>query len=227
MTDLAWLNWAVAAGLGALIGAAEIISLHRDEPDDALLTIPSFLYLFINALASAIALGLIQIFKWEFGITEPNLVGIGQAVIAGLGAMAILRASIFNVKVGDEVVPVGPSRLLDTVLNTVKQAVDRKRGEARSATVSKIMQNVDFKKAHMALPAYCFALLQGVPEEEQKKFALKMNALDGTDIRPKIKTLLMGLSLLNLVGEKVLAIAVRDLSEEMQTDPEPENPPVA
>lgn len=216
-----WLEWAVAGLFGALIGAAEIVSQFRDEPDDALRTLPAMSYLLFNALASLLALAIIRIFGWTMGVEDPALTGWAQVVVAGFGAMALLRASIFTVREGERVIPIGPSRFLEVVLASVKDSVDRKRAEQRGISVSDIMKDVDFQKAWVALPAYCFGLLQNLPQEEQDKFGKKMALLANAPMSDRVKSLLLGLSLMNLVGEKVLATAVRNLDKEIRADPPP------
>ncbi len=211
-----WLEWAVAGLFGALIGAGEIVSQFRDEPDDALRTFPALGYMLFNALASLFALAVIRIFGWTMGVQDPAMTGWAQVVVAGFGAMALLRASIFNVRDGENVISIGPSRFLEIVLASVKDAVDRKRAEQRGVAVSEIMKDVDFEKAWMALPAYCFGLLQNLPQEEQDKFGKKLALLANTPMSARVKTLLLGLTLMNLVGEKVLATAVKNLDDEIR-----------
>ncbi|GAB4487376.1 MAG: hypothetical protein Fur0016_18930 [Anaerolineales bacterium] len=211
-----WLEWVVAGLFGALIGAGEIISQFRDEPDDALRTVPALGYMLFNALASLFALAIIRVFGWTMGVQDPAMAGWAQVVVAGFGAMALLRASIFNVRDGEKVITIGPSRFLEIVLASVKDSVDRKRAEQRGVAVSDIMQNVDFEKAWVALPAYCFGLLQNLPQEEQDKFGKKIALLSNAPMSGRVKSLLLGLSLMNLVGEKVLETAVRNLDEEIR-----------
>ncbi len=211
-----WLEWVAAGLFGALIGAGEIISQFRDEPDDALRTVPALGYMLFNALASLFALAIIRVFGWTMGVQNPAMAGWAQVVVAGFGAMALLRASIFNVRDGEKVITIGPSRFLEIVLASVKDSVDRKRAEQRGVAVSDIMQNVDFEKAWVALPAYCFGLLQNLPQEEQDKFGKKIALLSNAPMSGRVKSLLLGLSLMNLVGEKVLATAVRNLDEEIR-----------
>lgn len=214
-----WTEWAAAALGGALAGAGEIIAQFRDEPDDALFNLPALGYLTFNALASILALVIIRIFGWNIGVQDPVLMPWAQVVAAAFGAMAFLRASFFNVRNGEQVVSIGPSRLLEIVLQAVKDAVDRKRAEQRGISVSEIMADVDFERAWVALPAYCFGLLQNLPDLEQQKFAQKMSLLASMTMSVHVKTLLLGLSLMNLVGEKVLATAVRNLGDEIRRLP--------
>ncbi len=142
-----WLEWTVAGLFGALIGAAEIVSQFRDEPDDALRTFPAIGYMLFNALASLLALAVIRIFGWTLGVQDPAMTGWAQVVAAGFGAMALLRASIFTVRDGERVIPIGPSRFLEVVLASVKDSVDRKRAEQRGISVSEIMKRRGFSKS--------------------------------------------------------------------------------
>ncbi len=221
-------EWLVAGLLGALLSSAEIIARYRDEPDNALRTWPSVLYMLVNALASVATLILIQAFNWTFGVSDPMLVGWAQVVVAGFGAMAILRASLFTVQVGDEAVPIGLKRYLDVLLAAVDRAVDRKRAEERGKAVGEIMENVSFEKAYQALPAYCLALLQNLPQEDQDLLGKKIGILfNSAGINPRVKSLLLGIALMNLVGENVLRAAVKNLGKDLEADPilppDPEN----
>ncbi len=215
------LEWLFTALLGALISSAEIISRYRDEPEYALRTWPSFFYLLLNALASVVALAFIRLFGWTFGAGDPTTVGWVQAGVAGIGAMTILRASLFSVKTGaGESVPVGLGRFLDVLLETVDRAVDRKRAEERGKAVSEIMKDVDFQQAYQALPAYCLALLQNLPQADQDQLGKKIGLLYNTEgISPRVKSQLLGIALMNLVGENVLQAAVKNLQKDLEASP--------
>jgi hypothetical protein len=215
-------EWLVAGLLGAVISSAEIISRYRDEPQYALRTWPSLLYMLVNALASIGTLAIIRAVKWTFGIDDPALLGWAQVFVAGFGAMAILRTSLFSVQVGDETVSIGLKHYLDVLLASVDRAVDRKRAEERGKAVSIIMANVSFDKAYQALPAYCLALLQNLPQNDQDQLGKKVGILyNSAGINPRIKSLLLGIALMNLVGESVLRAAVKNLGTDLEADPIP------
>lgn len=215
--EILWYEWLVTAAVGAVIGIAEIFSRYRDEPDDALLTLPALGYLAVNAGASVAALIVVRLLNWTFGIVaDPGVVAWAQVFIAGFSAMAVLRTTIWKVRVNDEDVAVGPSRFLDAVLNTVDRAVDRKRAAQRAISVSNIMKDVDFEKAYQSLPMYCFGLLQNLPADEQEKVLKRVLVLHSLDVAERVKALLLGLTLMNLVGEAVLSTAVRDLGEDIR-----------
>lgn len=212
--NILWYEWLTVIGLGVLIGVTDIISRYRDEPDNALGTLPSIFYLFVNGAASALTLVSIRAFGWDFGL-QGQTAAWTQVLAAGLGAMALLRTSLWNVRVGEETIPIGFNRFLDSLLGTVDRAVDRKRAQQRAEAVTKTMKNVDFDKAAQALPAYCFGLLQNLSAEEQEKFGRKVGLLVAAPMNNRVKSLLLGLSLMNLVGEKVLETAVTNLGADI------------
>ncbi|MCG2785507.1 MAG: hypothetical protein L6461_10425 [Anaerolineae bacterium] len=218
--SILWYEWLTVIGIGALIGITDIISRYRDEPDDALGTMPSIFYLFVNAAASSLTLICIRAFEWDFGL-QGQQAAWAQVLVAGFGAMAILRTSLWTVQVGEQSIPIGLNGFLDAILGTVDRAVDRKRAQQRAESVSVIMKDVDFDKAAQALPSYCFGLLQNLPAEEQEKFGRKVALLAAAPMHNRVKSLLLGLSLMNLVGEKVLETAVSNLGADIRVTPVP------
>jgi hypothetical protein len=213
-----WYEWLSVASFGVLIGITDIVSRYRDEPDNALGTLPGFFYLFVNALASVLTLVSIRAFEWDFGLQGLQAAWT-QVIVAGLGAMALMRTSIWNVRVGDQNVPIGLKNFLDAVLGTVDRSLDRKRAQQRAEAVSRIMKSIDFEKAAQGLPAYCFGLMQNLSSDEQEKFGRKVSLLMSAPMTNRTKSLLLGLSLMNLVGEKVLATAVENLGTEITLSP--------
>jgi hypothetical protein len=203
-----------------VISSAEIISRYRDEPEEALRTWPSIFYMLINAAASLATLAVIRELNWNFGISDQAAMNWAQVFVAGFGAMAILRASFFSVQIGDEAVPIGLKRYLDVMLTSIDRAVDRKRAEERGKAVGEIMEKVVFEKAYQALPAYCLALLQNLSQDDQDQLGKKIGLLyNSTEINPRVKSLLLGIALMNLAGEHVLRAAVKNLGADLEADP--------
>jgi hypothetical protein len=97
------MDWAVAGVLGLLVGMAEIVSRYKDVPRRALLSIPGFTYIAINLAASLAAYGFILLYQPDFGLDKQKVEAIRwtRVMVAGLGAMAFFRTSLFTVRVGD------------------------------------------------------------------------------------------------------------------------------
>ncbi len=208
-----WLEWPTVTILGGVIGASELISRYKDRPGRAIKTWPAVFYILINGSAPLGALGLIQANRWF------NTSGWIQILVAGLSAMAFFRTSLFLVRAGDRDVGVGPSGFLQIFLAAIDRAEDRRLAAARSHIVTEVMKDVDFARALTALPSFCLALMQNVSAEDQQVLKRAVETLDKTDADPSMKTLLLGIELINVVGKDVLTAAVKALADQVQSVP--------
>lgn len=206
----------LAGLIGGLVGVAELVSRYKDSPAKAVRLLPAWIYVAINAGASALGLHLIVLFDWKFGVdaSAPERVAAVRVLLAGFGAMALFRSSLLHVKVGDKDVGIGPSQVLQIILGAADAALDRQRAAARADTVKKIMADVSFVKAQAALPAFCIALMQSLPADDVDRLGTDVLKLQSdTTLDAKVKALNLGLVLTRYVGEDVLRKAVDSLGD--------------
>ena len=207
--------------IGLLVGLTEILSRYRDDPWQATLNAGALIYVSVNFIAATIALFLLRdVFPVTFNLenipANADKIRLLRIVVAGLGAMAIFRSSLFVFRIADKDVSIGPGLVLQVLLDVTDRAVDRARARPRALIVSKIMQGVDFTKAEVALPTYCFALMQNVSAQEQLAFAKQLSQLAAANMSTITKSLALGLALMNLVGEHVLRAAVDTLGAQIK-----------
>ncbi len=150
--------------IGLLVGLTEILSRYRDDPWRAILDAGALIYALVNVAAATIALFLLgDVFKLTFNVDDipanVEKIRLLRILVAGLGAMALFRSSLLVFRIGDKDVAIGPGLVLQVLLDVTDRAVDRARARPRAEIVSKIMTGVDFAKAEVALPTYCFALM--------------------------------------------------------------------
>lgn len=206
--------------LGFLVGLVELLARYRDSPLRALANGPAFVYEFVNGTAAVITLAVIRATGVTFGTPSDTAAAtIIPIFIAGFGAMAFLRSSFFTVRIDENMVPIGPSSFLQVLLNVADRAVDRIRAAQRAKRVATIVTRVSFAKMMTALPTVCFALMQNVPDDEQKKLAQTMKELDNdSKMADQVKTIALALELVNIVGFSVLTAAWAIAQEFMQPD---------
>ncbi len=203
--------------VGALVGAIELATRYRDRPGALVRLLSAWLYVLVNAGASAAALFLAHTFGWKFGISSSiKAVATVQVLACGFGAMVIFRSSVAMVKIGDQEAAIGPNVVLTSLLTIADRAVDRTRGAIRSADIKRIMDGVSFEKAQIALPAYCLALLQNTPPAEQQELSAAVNSLSASTMSDTLKTLNLGLILTNFSGPVLLEAAVKALENEIK-----------
>jgi len=209
------IDFAAAALLGILVGLAELVSRYRDAPQSVLYKPPALLYLALNGAASGLALALIRAFDWKFGAGADTVRWV-QLLVAGVGAMALFRTSLFTVRAGDRDIAVGPATFLQIFRDAADREVDRLRASDRSSKVGKLLDGVDYTKASEGLIPYCLTLMQNVPDNEQQKLVQAVKLLDAEPIEPAIKVRILGLLLMNVVGPNVLSAAVDALREQLK-----------
>lgn len=197
------LIYALVFVLGGLLGLTEILGRYSDSPTAALKSPGAFFYVLVNASASILALFLLARLVPE--ITNP----ITQVLLAGLGAMAFLRSSVFKAKVGSEEVAIGPAIILDTLLKFADTQVDRGRAIDRASRIASIIQSLPLAQAGTDLPQLCFALMQDLPGEIRQR-VLDEITLIVTDTKRSepMKAMEIGLVLWDRVGIGTLTGAV-------------------
>ena len=173
-------------------------------------------YLGLNVAAAVVTLWVVRSFEITFGVPAdqaPEL-RLVQVLGSGFSAMALLRSAIFIVRVGERDIGIGPQALLTVMSTASDRAVDRRRASDRVRIMSEVMPRIAFDRAATALPAYCFQLMQNTSGEEEARVGALVRELQGNpDLPPQLKSRILGLVLLTIVGEDVLRAAVDDLGE--------------
>jgi hypothetical protein len=216
-------RWHLAVCIfGMAVGASEMVGRYRDAPFRTLSTGAALSYIAINAIAALCAYVLIRRFNLTFNLaaTDPNL-ELVRAMVAGFGSMAFFRSSLFNVKVGDTEVPVGPGIFFQVLLFATDRACDRQRAIKRTALVTEIMNGVSYNAAHVALPEFCFQLMQNLPATEADRIRQVIKAVAEKDrikdgVTDADKVFSIGLILMNAVGSPALKAAVRGIGPRLQ-----------
>jgi hypothetical protein len=225
-SSLDLLQYVAVFAIGSLVGIGELVARYKDAPRAALVTRPAQFYIGINAVAAVLALVAIRSLGLKFGLGEDparvEAVYMVQALGAGFGAMSIFRSSAFVTRVADQDVAIGPSAFLNVVLSAADRAVDRQRATARAMSVAASMSSISFEQTQVSLPTLALALMQNLPEEDQKQLAKQLELLQQREnINDATKSLCMGLSLMNVVGEDVLTAAVEALRNTLTTGGDP------
>ncbi|MFL5344157.1 MAG: hypothetical protein ACJ8AT_05155 [Hyalangium sp.] len=112
---------------------------------------------------------------------------VGYVLLAGFGAMSLLRSSAFNMRVGDNDISVGPSALLQVILMATDRAVDRARAKSRAEQMAKTMKFIKFDQIEESLPQLAFSMMQNVQKNEKEGFKQQIEQLRQAKIDPVAK----------------------------------------
>jgi hypothetical protein len=121
----------LTGALGALVGASELVTRYRDEPLLALRSTAAFMYMALNAIVAAATYGLLTTYA-DFIIPDLAQDQLLTSIVAGFGAMAILRSKFFTLRTETgEDISVGPDAAISAFLNAADRGVDRARAARR------------------------------------------------------------------------------------------------
>jgi hypothetical protein len=205
-------NYVLALALGALVAAAELVSRYKDAPTRAIGSGPGLTYLAVNGLGSVAVLALITSLGVDFGGLQGGALTTTQILTAGIGSIAFFRTSLFNVTLRDTSIGVGPNVILVVILTALDRGVDRKRARGRSEAVAAIMEGFDFSAGAYALQKYCLTgLMQNPTDDDTKAVGTLISDLQdklNDNIPGQVKSYILGLNLMNIVGRDVLKDAV-------------------
>lgn len=193
--------------LGVLVGAGELTSRYRDAPWTSVTNVAAGAYLATNAFAAAFALMFIRSMPLTFGMETARAIRATQVMVAGFGAMALFRTSLFFMRIGGRDVGIGPSTFLQVILSATDRDVDRRRAVDRAAAVTKALEGMEFDQIREALPRYCLTLMQNVSMEEEAEIERAVAEIAGSGMDSSLKANALGLSLMNVVGRNVLVAA--------------------
>jgi hypothetical protein len=211
-----FVDFALVTLLGMLVGFVEVVSRYQDAPFRTATTWPALFYMLVNGSVAAVALWMVRLFGWQFVPGEGNseITRWTEVIVSGLGAMAIFRSSLFVIGKEDQEVSIGPNAILEILLNALDKEVDRFRGQERAKIVKDIMEFVHYDDAILDISVLSKALLQNLSADDNAKIDEVRKQIEIiTDIDPDVRKYLLGLRIMDVVGEDVLrqAIGIRGL----------------
>ena len=212
--------------IGGCIGIGELISRYKDDPYEAIANRHAVAYTLVNVLASVIALLALKTMNLDGvvdGIDGEGVAShrVGYVLLAGFGAMGVLRSSAFTMRVGKDDISIGPSALLQVILSATDRAVDRSRAQVRAEMMAKTMRSIQFNQIQDSLPELAFAMMQNVKSEEREGFSNGLAQLREKKIDEVTKSICLGLSLSNIVGQGVVDAAVTALRNTLDVGGDP------
>ncbi|MCP4545783.1 MAG: hypothetical protein GY835_04870 [bacterium] len=199
----------IAAGLGVLVAAGELVSRYRDEPGKALGNWPGFGYMAFNAGIGVIAYLIVCHIPDPSG--EGSILGqLGSALVGGLGGITIMRAKFFTIRIGDVRKSIGPGNLIDTLLDYFDRQIDRQRALDRFRLVRELMKDIDFYKAAHYAKVQIAGALQNPSVADREKMGVRFREIADGDFPMREKAHALGFLILDLMGEDFLRDLFRD-----------------
>lgn len=213
-TDIVWGYFFVIL-IGGLVGGVELLGRYLYAPLRAILSPSGAVYVLVNMAAAAAAYYMVgahgfNIFEHQDKSAPTELDELKTTLLAGFGALAFMRSSLFKIRVGDNEIGIGPASILDTLLLVADRGVDRREAVVRALEVRAALGSADPENGARLLGAYCLALMQNVPLDKQTEIKESIKKIvDEQTGNAAIRLDLIALKLSNVVGSSVLEAAVQ------------------
>jgi hypothetical protein len=124
--------------------------------------------------------------------------------LAGTSAMALIRSSLLNIRLGSQDFQVGGGELLNIYLRAMDDAIDRQRSIEMMRAAARVDARFDFDDVVIALPELCLAGPRSISDANKKVFAADVDSLRKSESDERVKLTTLGVLLYKLVGEEVL-----------------------
>jgi hypothetical protein len=188
--------WAFTVGM--LAAFVEIITKFPDEPLKSLGTTEALIYHAVNGGIAAFSLWVLVLFKVS---SQTDLDKLKIVLAASLGSMAVMRSKLFNVKVGEEDISVGPEQIVKVFFRFMEESIGRVRALSRINFVTEVMNNLNFQN----IRTHTIAMLDSVQTlsvERKTDLETKMSRISEAEPQePQLKSYLLGFLLLDAMGE--------------------------
>jgi hypothetical protein len=219
--SIAWYA-SLAIVFGELVGFSEITTRYRDEPLRAMFNRFGISYLLVNGFLSGCAFALMRAYgdKILVGVKDDPLL---TAIVAGFGAMVILRSKLFVFRTDDgKEVPIGPDLVIASILRIMDRKIDRLRAARRQQLVFELAKRIadaagsesSFDNPN-SFVLISLASFQNLSTEEKQQISETANQLqEKFKSRPTLlKAMILGFVLLDIAGEENLSAIMQDLEE--------------
>lgn len=220
----ATLGYLIAIAIGLVVGVAEVLSRYRDAPFNALATMAGATYVLFNGATAGLALlFLLEVLPlWQDDPPAPTLAStLSNALMAGFGAMAVLRSSILTTRVGNKDVEVGPAAFVEIFRRVMDRNIARVRALKRAEEVATLMGDISFVRSYSSLSSICLSLLQSVDADERAAVEQQIGSLaNQTGRSDRDKALELGLILASSAGFPALEASIRAIGDRISNTKE-------
>jgi hypothetical protein len=200
--------------LGATLGTSELLTRYRDEPLKSIACAAGATYILMNATLSAAVYGLLVRFSSDiFPVASSDrLLG---AIIAGLGAMAVLRSRFFTVRTeAGEDVAIGPDVIASAFLNSADRSIDRQRASKRLQAVLDMTKDLKSAPATQDFFVVSISAFQNLSSAEQSGLKDQIQSIFALPSYPDfLKLQAACYAILNVAGENVLREIISGLKQ--------------
>jgi hypothetical protein len=196
--------YVIAFLVGALAGAADIVSRYRDEPFLAANSKYGVVYIGLNGVLAVLVYTAFG-FKETGGEIKPALADdlFLNALAAGAGSMLILRSRLFTIRSENgKQTAFGPAIIVDALLTVLDRQIDRERAAARHKLVFDNLNGIHDFDATVAYFQMSLLSFQNLSQQEKADLvSIIQEYKKVAQWSGSLRTMAVGFAILTIAGE--------------------------
>jgi hypothetical protein len=200
-----------AFAIGCITGLAEVLPRYRDDPMKAARCRAGVVYWLLNGIVSLTVFWAVILYAPASLHLQPGALiahsdWIKAMLLAGFGAMAVVRAKIFKATLSNgQEISVGPEHVINVLFETANSYIAKSRALERTKLVERIFSRLDFTKLRYRVFTLALIARQSLSPEDQRALGDAVGKIDADSTLPMPeKSLRVGYLLLDYVGEAFL-----------------------
>ena len=216
-------NYILVLMLGFLFSGIELASSYKDEPINAINSLPGIIYLLVNGFICCF--GYFIIITFSLNVTVSDVLSsraqvASDILLASMTSFLIMRSSFLTLGGENNQVDLGLSVIIKKLILIVDRQVDRYQASSRAKDITEVLKYVSLWQLEIQVFPLCLQVMQNVSKEELNEINEEFERFkifetqNPTKEEEDAKKLSAGLMLYSLVGKKVLETAISQLSLE-------------
>lgn len=218
-------NYIFVLILGFLFSGIELASRYKDDPVNAINSLPGIIYLLINGIISCFGYFIITTFSLNFKVESDlpiNAQIASDIILASMSSFFIMRSSFLTLGGENNQIDLGLNVIIKKLILIVDRQVDRYQASSRAKDITNILKDVSLRQLEVQVMPLCLQVMQNVSQDELNEINEEFEsfAIFEADYpkNEETKKLSAGLMLYSLVGKKVLETTITHLKLEKDND---------
>lgn len=208
--------------LGCIYSFCELLAKFRNARL-ILIIAWGWVYLIFNGFIAVLAFFILK----DFNFVQSTYTSIeGKKILIAAGtSMVIIRSWIIAVPVGSDKkknkkdsTENSLSPIIKIILSYVEREFDTARGAFYRDKINRIMLNVDFEKAFIAIPLTCNNMLVTLTADDGKDIVTRLTKISKTPVDNETKLLNLGLVMMDHINFGLLKVIVEKYKKQPDSD---------
>lgn len=211
------LEWMVLAfAIGAIIALSELLSRYSWKIKVIVSSCGGWLYMALNG-STAILVYCASV-EWEFYAGLEGKSEFWRTIVVSFLAMAVLRSSFFNVKIGNREFGAGFSAFIDIFKGYAERSLDQSVAQKHLEAITPLVCELTYAASKDYLYSMCEGSLRSVAKTEMANLNKDLEKIDKMEVNDSTKMRLFAVRISEVTGLKLFKCLAADAKNNLSNE---------